>query len=137
MKNLFIFAGAVAVAAVINLNAAEPFLSPKAKANQARTASGTTEDKLERGLQPMSPKAQSLLVRTVSGTGDGRDLVRESRNITGSPKALATFPHLAKTSVTPPVSDAMVACKTMKKGECAMACCKEAVSHCTGGCCKS
>lgn len=137
MKNLFIIAGAVAVAAVINLNAAEPFLSPKAKDNQIRTVSGTTEDKLERGLQPMSPKAQSILARKVSGTGNGRDLVRESRNLTASPKALATFPHLAKTSVTPPASDSMASCKTMKKGECAMACCKETASHCTGGCCKS
>ncbi|MBK8001500.1 MAG: hypothetical protein IPK15_23060 [Verrucomicrobia bacterium] len=133
MKNLLITAGAVALAAVINLNAAEPLLSPKAKANQTRTVSGTTENRLERGLQPMSPKAQSILVRKVSGTGDGRDLVRESRNITASPKVLAVFPHLAKSST----SDAMASCKTMKKGECAMACCKETTSHCAGGCCKS
>lgn len=137
MKNLLITAGAVALAAVINLNAAEPLLSPKAKANQTRTVSGTTENRLERGLQPMSPKAQSILVRKVSGTGDGRDLVRESRNIIAGPKALATFPHLAKTFIASPASDSMASCKTMKKGECAMACCKETVPHCTGGCCKS
>jgi hypothetical protein len=90
---LTLAAAAVATAFQLNLGAAEPFLSPRAKANQIRTVPGVTEDKLDRA-NLFKRRGDLVFHPTVKGKGDGRDLVREGRNIAVSPRAAETFPHL-------------------------------------------
>ena len=83
----------VAAAAVVTFNitlsaqAAEPLLSPRAKANQIRTVPGVTEDKLDRSIQPGTPKGRELAysLRTVPSTGPSIDLAHGPRP-TLSPK---------------------------------------------------
>ena len=66
-----------AVAAAFNLNAAEPFLSPRAKNSQTRTVPGVTEDKLDRANQ-FKHRGDLVFHPMVKGEGNDRDLVRES-----------------------------------------------------------
>ena len=127
---LTVAAAAVAAAFTTQLKAAEPFLSPRAKANQRVTGPAMTEEKLDRA-NLFQHKGGLVLHPRVAVVGNDRDLVRESRGITASPRALATFPHLANTSAT-----SAACCKTMTKAECGMACCKDAGPKCGGTCCK-
>ena len=140
MKNLSVFTVVAAFAAVLtsNVNAAEPLLSPRAKANQMVTVSGVTEDKLDRAIQPGTPKGRELAysLRKVPSTGPSIDLVRENRGITASPKALANYPQMFKPAMKPATAIA-ACCKTMTKAECGMACCKDTSPKCGGTCCKS
>ncbi len=139
MKNLSVFPVAATFAAVLisNVNAAEPFLSPRAKANQIVTVPGVTEEKLDRANLFKHPGDLGSHPR-VAGVSNDRDLVREGRGIAASPRALATFPHLANTAVKPGEAQAVAACcKTMTKAECDMACCKDAGPKWGGTCCKS
>lgn len=137
MKNLSVFAVAAAFAAVLtsNVNAAEPLLSPRAKANQIATAPGVTEEKLDRANM-FKPKSASWGNTVAKGSGNDRDLVRESRGITASPKALANYPQMFKPAMKPATAIA-ACCKTMTKAECGMACCKDSATKCGGTCCKS
>ena len=137
MKNLSLFAVAATFAAVLtsNVTAAEPFLSPRAKANQIVTVPGVTEEKLDRANM-FKPKSAYWGNTVARGSGSDRNLVLEDRNITASPKALATFPELFKGGVKPATAIA-ACCKTMTKAECGMACCKDAGPKCGGSCCKS
>lgn len=127
MNKLILLTVAATFAAVLtsNLNAAEPLLSPRAKANQIVTAPGVTEDKLDRAIQPGTPKGRELAysLRKVPGTGPSIDLVRESRGITASPKALANHPQMFKPTMRPATAIA-ACCKSMTKADCGMACCK-------------
>lgn len=137
MKNISKFAVAAMFAAVLtsNLNAAEPLLSPRAKANQIVTVPGVTEEKLDRANM-FKPKSAFWGNTVVKGTGNDRDLVRESRGITANPKALANFPQMFKPTMK--TSTAIAACcKTMTKAECGMACCKDTGPKCGGTCCKA
>ena len=139
MKNLSIIALAATLAAVLssNANAAEPLLSPRAKANQIVTVTGVTEEKLDRA-NLFKPKSASWGNTVAKGSSSDRDLVREGRGITASPKALANFPNLFNPAIKSGGAAGIAACcKTMTKAECGMACCKDAGPKCGGTCCKS
>ena len=123
---------AVAAAFTTQLQAGEPLLSPRAQANQTRTLSGVTEDKIDRA-NPFQHKGDLVLHPRGAGIGNDRDLVRENRNLAVSPRALATFPQLGASAAD---SGDMAACKTMKKGECSLPCCKTKTT-CAMPCCKS
>ncbi len=83
MKNTFLLAAATAalLIAVNTVSADEPLLSPRAKANLARTVPGVTEDKLDRSLQPGSPKGREMAysLRMVPSTGPSVDLAHGPR----------------------------------------------------------
>ena len=89
MKNTLLLAAAAAtlLTAVNTAKADEPFLSPRAKANQIRTVAGTTEDKWDRSIKSGSPKgiAMAESLRRVPGTGTTVDLAHGPRP-TLSPK---------------------------------------------------
>ena len=132
-----ILAAAVAGAFITPLKAHEPLLSPRGQANQIRTVPGVTEENLDRANM-FKHKGDFVFHPRVGGVGNDRDLVREGRDITASPKALATFPHLANTSLKSGAATAIATCcKTMTKAECGMACCKSTGPKCGGTCCKS
>ena len=126
---------AVATASMTPLKAAESFLSPRARDNQIRSVPGMTEEKLDRA-NLFKPKFTTWGNTVAQGTDNGRDLVRESRGVTASPKALANFPELFKPTMRPATAIA-ACCKTMTKAECGMACCMDTGSKCGGTCCKS
>ena len=96
-RSLFLTVAATAVAAftISSLNAAEPFLSPRANENQIRPVRGITESRLDLTIRGF-PKAASLKPRTVSGVS-GERLGRS--HLTVSPRALDTFPWLAESTV--------------------------------------
>lgn len=106
---------AVTAAATLTVNAAEPFLSPRAQANRIKTVPGVTEDRLVRGLQPGSPKGRELWANYATNTKiighrTERNLVTENRIFTASPRAIETFPWLtspAAFNVAPVVTPAM------------------------------
>ncbi len=127
---LFLTLAVAVVVAAFNtsLQAADVFLSPRAQENQTRTVAGVTENRLDRA-DLFQHKAGAALPTRVAGVANDRDLVRESRGLIGSPKALASAP---RSSVA--ASSEMAGCKTMKKGECAMPCCKT-VGTCKMPCC--
>ena len=120
----------VAAAFTSQVQAHEPLLSPRAQANLSRTVSGSTEDSLDRAhlfthkgdvaAQPAAPGATSDLLQ--------RGLV------SGSPRANEASPQMARQISSG--TDGMAMCKTMKKGECAMPCCKTTTPTCTMPCCK-
>lgn len=90
---------AVAAAATLALNAAEPLLSPRSQENKIKTVPGVTADLLVRGLQPGSPKGRDMAMKYaaatyVAGGRTERNLITENRNIAASPRALETFPAL-------------------------------------------
>jgi hypothetical protein len=132
---LAIAVAAVAAAPLAPLSAAEPFLSPKAKANQIRTVPGVTEEKLDRA-NLFKPKSAFVGNTVARGSGSDRNLVTEGRHITASPKALAAHPELFQRGVKPATALA-ACCKTTTKDECGMACCKDTGAKCGGACCKS
>ena len=131
-KIILTLAVAVVVAAFnTSLQAAQPFLSPRASENQTRTVSGVTENRLDRA-DLFKHKGDLVAHARVAGVSMDRDLVRESRGLIGSPKALAAMSPSARPFVA--TSAEMAFCKTMKKGECAMPCCKT-VTSCKMPCC--
>jgi hypothetical protein len=91
---------AVAAAALVplTLRADEIFLSPRARENQASTAAGVTEDRLQRGLLPGSPRGRTQKIREVSGVDTDPNLVTRNRDVTARPRAISTFPWLAQTA---------------------------------------
>jgi hypothetical protein len=93
-KNLGLLLAVTATVALtqIPLDAAAPLLSPRAKANQIKTVPGITENRLVRSFT-VPPKAQSLRIKTVPGVTEDR-LDRSIKTV--SPRALVTFPWLAK-----------------------------------------
>ncbi len=94
----------VAVAAAsfasLALRAEEPFLSPRARANQVRTVPGVTEDRLQRGLLPGSPRGRAQKIREVSGVNTEPNLVNRNRDVAATPRALAAFPWLAQSAAS-------------------------------------
>jgi hypothetical protein len=136
-KNLLpaIVGATVAAASLAPLGAAEPFLSPRAKANQIRTVPGVTEEKLDRA-NLFKPRSAFWGHTVARGSGSDRNLVTEGRHLTASPKALAAHPQLFQRGVKP--APALPACcKTMTRDECGMACFKDTGAKCGGACCKS
>ncbi len=98
-KNLtLILAVAAATLTSLNLSADEPFLSPRAKANQIHTAPGTAEDRLQRGLLPGSPRGRAVKIREVSGGTKDPNYVNRNRNVAATPRAIAAFPWLARSA---------------------------------------
>jgi hypothetical protein len=91
---------AAATLTSLALGAEEPFLSPRARANQVRTAPGVTEDRLQRGLLPGSPRGRAQKIREVSGTDTDPNLVNRNRNVATTPRALAAFPWLAQSAAS-------------------------------------
>ena len=89
MKNILLLAAATAalLTAANTASAAEPLLSPRAKANLVRFVPGVTVDKLDRALQPGSPKGREMAysLRVVPSTGPSIDLAHGPRP-TLSPK---------------------------------------------------
>ena len=89
MKTSKLLLAAVAAVAFISaVRADESIGSPRAKANQVSTVPGTTEDKLDRSIEPGSPRARQMAhsVRKVSGETEDK-LDRSVANM--SPKARA------------------------------------------------
>jgi hypothetical protein len=93
---LTLVVAAVAAAFNLNLKAAAPFLSPRAQANQIRTVPGVTENKLTNRFLHRSDSIFHTSVKVLSGD---RNLVREAREVTVSPRAAETFPWLVNRSV--------------------------------------
>ena len=90
MKTTLLLAATVAVITAANAaSAAEPLLSPKAKALAASLLPppGPTADMIDRTLQPGSPKGRDLAysLRTVPGTGPRVNLAHGPRPLL-SPK---------------------------------------------------
>ncbi len=125
------------VAAVFtsNLTAGEPLLSPRAQANETRTMSTPSAERIDRANQ-FSHRGDLVAATIATGATSERDLVRESRDMTGSPRMQKVFPRLAQTGDALTQTGSMACPKSMKKGECSMACCKDTATHCSGGCCK-
>lgn len=133
MKNISKLTVAALVAAVLtsHLTAAEPFLSPRAKASQTVTVPHTNVDKIDRSLKPISPRALANQTRTVPHT----NIDQIDRGLpAASPRALENWPHLAKRATTGK-HQVMTACKSMDKGTCAMPC--KAEDSCKLPCCKA
>lgn len=85
---------AVAVFTSTNASAAEPLLSPRAKANVIVRIGGSEADHLDRGLPTASPKARELaksLARIGGSEADHLDRDVSSVN----PKLAVTFPDVA------------------------------------------
>ena len=87
---LLLAAAALAIlTAVDSTSAAEPLLSPRAKAlaDSLRTVPGSTMDMVDRSVRSSSPRARELAynLRKVPGTGSGIDLAHGPRP-TMSPK---------------------------------------------------
>lgn len=127
---------AFAVLTLATVSAAEPLLSPRAKANQIVRIAGTEADHLDRGLPTASPKAlatQASLSRIGGSEADHLD-----RDVsTVSPKLATAFPEVAAYARSlRGGSDAMAACKAMKAGTCKLDCSKTKGS-CAMPCCKS
>ncbi len=90
MKTKFLFAATVAFLTAVNsASAAEPILSPRAKAlaDSLRTVPGSTMDMVDRSVRFNSPRGRELAysLRRIPGTGSGIDLVHGPRP-TMSPK---------------------------------------------------
>ncbi len=85
---------AFAALTLTNLNAAEPLLSPRAKANAIVRVSGTTPDSIDRGLPTASPKAleQAKSLARIGGS-EADHLDRDVSSV--SPKLAATHPDVA------------------------------------------
>ena len=79
--------------------AAEALHSPRGLANVTRTVPGVTEDKLYRG--PFYIHRGDLAAPTMIDSGGIKDFdyVHNAPMVAASPRALATFPDLAKLSV--------------------------------------
>ena len=90
MKTALLLAAAVAVLTAVNAaSAAEPLLSPKAKAlaDSRRTVPGSTTDMIDRSVLSGSPKGRQMAysLRTVPSTGPSVDLAHGPRPLL-SPK---------------------------------------------------
>ena len=84
MKTTLLLAATVAVITAVNAaSAAEPLLSPKAKAlaDSLRTVPGSTTDMIDRSVLPGSPKGRELAysLRKVPSTGPSVDLAHGPR----------------------------------------------------------
>ena len=112
-------------------------LSPRAAAMQPSVVSGSVADHdyVHEAKPVGSPRglAAADSLRRVPGTDS--DMVQIVTSSTVSPRAAATFPWLKHDTRMSDVT-AFAACKTAKKGECTMNCCKTATA-CAMPCCKS
>ena len=112
-------------------------LSPRAASQQPTAVSGPGADlDYVHEAKPVgSPRGLAMTdsLHRVPGTDSG--MVQIATGSTVSPRAAATFPWL-KNGTGMPDSPAFAACKTAKKGECTMNCCKTATA-CAMPCCKS
>ncbi len=86
-RNLLILTGAAVLAAItVNLNAGDALLSPRAKDNQIRIVSGTTDAQPARNAQLGSPRALGNQTKIVKGV-ESVNLTASKCNVVGSPKA--------------------------------------------------
>lgn len=104
MKSLTIIllvAGA-AVALVNRASAAEPLMSPRLAAlrHDLRTVPGVTEDQLYRGNYHLQRGWFAAPTMVASGGVKDVDYVHSTTVIAASPRALATFPHLANVAIS-------------------------------------
>lgn len=88
-----ILAAALVIAAVTSISqvrAADAVASPRLQAmlNERVTASGTTEDKIDRSVKPVSPRLQATMdeKKTVSTSGNDPDLAHSSGILYGTAK---------------------------------------------------
>lgn len=100
-KNLTLFVAVAAAAAFSSptMNAAEPYLSPRAQANRIMTISGSTGDQLERGPLSGSPKGREQRIHVVSGVSVAPVLPGCQSDVAASPRALTSFPWLAQSGM--------------------------------------
>lgn len=130
MKSITLFAVTAAFAAVLtsNLNA-QALHVQRGLANETRVVPGTGAGSVS---QPHVFLHRGDLVGHPTKPGVTPDAL--NRNLGAvSPRLLATFPQLGKAAAS--TAD-MAACKTMKKGDCSLPCCKTAAA-CAMPCCKS
>ena len=101
MKNIekLLLVAAASVALAAQAGADEPVLSPRAKANQVVTVSGTTKDQLYRGSYHFQRGWFAGPRAIDSGGVVDPDYVHGTAIVSVSPRALATFPHLATLGV--------------------------------------
>ena len=130
-KLILTVAVSFAAAFAIQLKAHEPSLSPRAQANQIRTVPGTAEDRLGR---PHLFTHRGDSVATPTAPGVTPDALQRGL-VSGSPRAVEASPKTARPLSS--ATDDMAMCKTMKKGECALPCCKSKTPACTMPCCKT
>jgi hypothetical protein len=102
MKNIekLLLVAAASVVLAAQAGAAEPLLSPRAKANQVVTVSGTTEDQLYRGTSHLQRGWFAAPSMIASGGVVDADYVHSTTFVSLSPRALATFPYLATLAVS-------------------------------------
>ena len=85
---------AFAALTLASVNAAEPLLSPRAKANAIVRVPGTTPDNIDRGLPAASPKALEL-AKSLARIG-GSEADHLNRDVSSvSPRLAVTFPEVA------------------------------------------
>lgn len=128
---------ALAALTLATINAAEPLLSPRAKANEIVRVAGTEADHIDRGLPTASPK--ELAIRASLARVSGSEADHLNRDVSSvSPRLAATFPEVAARAraLQSAGIDAMAACKTMKAGTCKLDCAKTK-GTCAMPCCKS
>lgn len=128
---------ALAALTLATVSAAEPLLSPRAKANEIVRVSGTTPDLIDRGLPTASPK--ELVIRASLARSGASAVDHLNRDVSSvSPRLAATFPEVAAhaRALQRGGTDAMAACKTMKAGTCKLDCAKTK-GACAMPCCKS
>jgi hypothetical protein len=93
MKTLTLLAVSSLVLTAAGL-AAEPLHSPRAHANMTRTVPGADVDKLNRG-PVFVHRGDAVFNTTVPGVSDKRAEACAKSAVVASPRALATYPHLA------------------------------------------
>ena len=128
---------ALAALTLATVSAAEPLLSPRAKANEIVRIAGTEADHIDRGLPTASPK--ELAIRASLARVSGSEADHLDRDVSSvSPRLAATFPEVAAhaRALQSGGVDAMAACKTMKAGTCKLDCAKTK-GACAMPCCKS
>ncbi len=102
MKNIkkLLLVAAASVSLASQAGAAEPLLSPRANANQVVTVSGTTKDQLYRGSSHLQRGWFAAPNMIASGGVVDSDYMHGTSVVAVSPRALATFPHLANLAVS-------------------------------------
>jgi len=101
-KTLLAAAMTVTLFAAVNaVSAGEPFLSPRAQANQIKAVPGTTPDMLDRSVKAGSPKGIALAESSRKVTGTTRDMIVRNTGAT-PPRLLANEPlRLQRFEVAP------------------------------------
>lgn len=101
MKNIekLLLVAAASLILAAQAGADEPLLSPRAQANKIVTVSGITQDQLYRGTEHLQRGWFAAPSVIASGGVVDTDYVHGTAIVSISPRALATFPHLATLGV--------------------------------------